>query len=306
MVASRVELKDRLLMELAFVLDAPRRALNETNDANPSTVRLALMQGQYTRELNEWVNASLRPFITIHGTEIPHFWNSVMEPCFMIRDILVSSDDVLRKRQRFDEAVASALAAIRAIPADDPDVMVPPKSSFNAYRRLRALCATSAACFHLFDPYLDARVFLLYLTDVPDGVEIKIITDETIMLPRNTDRKRVFQRDQIVSMSELFATDRPRSYHFLMTHSIHDRHLRTDDKVFQLGGSVAHASLKDFYSITETDSNPALQATLDGIIAAATPWYHPGMSRHRRWCALCGSVMDVRPSGACQACNSPL
>jgi hypothetical protein len=303
---SRAELKDRLLMELGFVLDVPRRALFDVGDPNPSTTKLALTQGQYSRELNEWVNSRFRPFITIHGSEIPHFWNSVMESCYAVRDLLVSQDDLPRKKQRFETAVSATLAAIRAIPADDPDVIVPPKSAFIAYRRLHAVCATAATRVHLFDPYLDAQTFLLYFPDVPDGVELKVVSDQTIMLPNPTDKKRTFQRDRIIATSEILASERPSNYYFLMVPSIHDRHLRADDRIFHLGGSVAHASLKDYYSITETDSNPVLHATLDGIIASATPWYKPGMLRHRRWCLTCGLVNDVKPSGACQVCNTLL
>jgi hypothetical protein len=299
-------MKDRLLMELSFVLDVPRRALHDASNPNPSVTKMALAQSQYSRELDDWVSSRFRPFITIHGSEVVHFWNDVMGACHTVSSILLGQESIEHKRGRFEAAVSEIRAALRSIPADDPDVMVPPKSAFVAFRRLHAICATAAERVHLFDPYLDAQTFLLYFSDVPDRVELKAVSDQTIMLPSPTDKKRTYQRDRIVAASEILASERPLNYHFLMVASIHDRHVRADDKIFHLGGSVTHASLKDYYSITETDSNPVLHATLDGIIASATPWYQPGMLKHRRWCPTCGLVKDVKPSGACQDCNTPL
>lgn len=293
-------------MELGFVLDAPRRLLYDASNPNPSVTKLALVQSQYARELSDWVSSRFRPFITINGSEIAHFWNTVMGACHTVSNILLGQERIEQKKSRFEAAVSEIRAAIRSIPADDPDVMVPPKSAFVAFRGLHAICATAATRLHLFDPYLDAQTFLLYFPDVSDVVELKVVSDQTILLPSPTDRKRTFQRDRIVATSEILASERPSNYHFLMVPSIHDRHVRADNKIFHLGGSVAHASLKDYYSITETDGNPALHATLDGIIASAMAWYQPGMPKHRRWCPTCGSVTDVKPSGACLACNTPL
>jgi hypothetical protein len=308
MPESRVEIKDRLLLELGFVFYGPRRALFDDSNPNPSSTKMALAQSQYRQELKEWTR-QFRQFITINNSEVTHFWDIVMEPCSTISNLLMTPASIEDKRDRFNATVSQILVALRSIPADDPDVMVPPKSAFLAYRRLHAIVATASTRIHLLDPYLDAKTFLLYLPDVPHGVEIKVVTDETIMVQspkRSNYKKSIHQRDRIVATSELLANDRPDDFHFLMVPSIHDRQVRADDKVFQLGGSMVHASLKDYYSITETDNNPILHATLDSIITSATPWYQPGMPRHRRWCPTCSLVSDVKASGECQACNTPL
>ena len=40
-----------------------------------------------------------------------------------------------------------------------------------------------------------------------------------------------------------------------MVPSMHDRHVRADDKIFHLGGSVAHASLKDYEDAWQAETS---------------------------------------------------
>ena len=118
MPESRVETKDRLLMEVGFVLDVPRRALYDTNNPNPSPTTMVLTQCQYHQELNEWVN-QFRKFITINGSEVPHFWNIVMGPCYEVGNLLLNSESIAQKRDRFETTVAQIRAAFRSIPVDE-------------------------------------------------------------------------------------------------------------------------------------------------------------------------------------------
>ena len=116
---SRVETRDRLLMEVGIVLDVPRRTLYDTNNPNPSPTTMALTQCQYHQELNEWVN-QFREFITIHGSEVPHFWNIVMGPCYEVGNLLLNSESIAQKRDHFETTVAQIRAAFRSIPVDEP------------------------------------------------------------------------------------------------------------------------------------------------------------------------------------------
>jgi hypothetical protein len=149
----------------------------------------------------------------------------------------------------------------------------------------------------LFDPYLDAEVFDRYLADTSKQVEIALVTEVANM-------RNVRRRGRIVAVSELVALERPTLYRLLEVPSIHDRHLRADDKIYLLGGSAKDASKTDFYTIAETDSNPTLHSTLDNIMAGATAWYQPGMLRHRRWCPTCNHPSDVEASGVCTGCGT--
>ena len=138
-----------------------------------------------------------------------------------------------------------------------------------------------------------------------ENVGIAVVTEKNRMVPDAKNKRAVAQRDRIIALSELFAVDRPNSYQFLMAASIHDRHARIDGKIFHLGGSLAHAAMHDSFTITETDSNAQLHASLETAIGASHPWYQPGMPRHRRWCRVCRDIRDVKPNDNCDICNSP-
>jgi hypothetical protein len=137
-------------------------------------------------------------------------------------------------------------------------------------------------------------------------VEIKVVTDTITMLPPLDNKRKIFRRNQIIALSELFAIERAGTYHLLMTDNLHDRHLRVDGKIFDLGGSVERAAMDSSYGIKNSDSNPTLQAELDRDIGNGVPWYQPGFAAHRRWCLTCNGPSDVKRSGACAVCNAPL
>jgi hypothetical protein len=202
-------------------------------------------------------------------------------------------------RDVFPSLLLESEEALRDVPADDPDVILPPTSPFQTYMRLLAICGMTATRLDLFDPYLDAEVFDRYLPDVGKAVEITLVTASKNM----RDARR---RGRIVAISELVALERPAQYRLLEAQSLHDRHLRADDKIFHLGGSAKDASTKDFYTITGTDGNQTLHSTLDGIVAGSNPWYRPGMPGHRRWCSICKQPRDAKPSGLCTECGSQM
>ena len=126
------------------------------------------------------------------------------------------------------------------------------------------------------------------------------------LITEKANMRNARRRDRILAISELVAMERPAHYQLLEAPSIHDRHIRADDKIYHIGGSAKDASKKDFYTITETDGNTALHAALDGIIAGSSPWYQSGMPKHRRWCPRCNQPGDVLPNGACSACGAPM
>jgi hypothetical protein len=206
--------------------------------------------------------------------------------------------DLVTIRQNFPWYRSQAESALRDVPADDPDVMLPPQSPFQTYLLLLAICSTTTTRLELFDPYLYAEIFHRYLPDVHTGVFITLVTEEASM-------RKERPRSRILSISELVAMERPAHYQLLEAKSIHDRHIRADNKIYHIGGSAKDASKKDFYTITETDSNAVLHVTLDRIIAGSSPWYKPGMLKHRRWCARCNQPSDVEPNGTCNMCGAP-
>jgi hypothetical protein len=295
---SRLETKFRLMRELGSLLDPLERLLFNDAEPNPSMAKVALLTGQYKIDFDTFY-PNLGIFCIVHGVTLQIYMTKLYSSLYGLQIILQSYNirNISHIREEFRRLKNEIEAALVEVPADDPDVMLPPQSPFQTYLRLLATCGATSTRLQLFDPYLDAEVFDRYLPDVRNGVEITLVTEVGNL--RNARR-----RGRIIAISELVALERPTCYSFLEAPSLHDRHLRADDKIYHLGGSVKDASKKDYYTITETDSNQALHSVLDGIVTASTPWYQPGMPRHRRWCSTCNLSSDVQPSGVCIACGN--
>ena len=261
---------------------------------------------RFWTEYHHWQRQEVQPFFTVSGALIKPLFENVDKPISLLVDVLEKTGvDVDTKRRAFADAQRKATNALAAFPTEDPDVSVPRQSALEAYKQLRALFATATSRVEVFDPFLGAPTFLLYLVEVRDDVQITVVSDEGRLRPDLTKKKDIAHRDRLVALSELFAFDRPSSYRLLMAPRFHDRHIRVDDKIFHVGGSLAHAAMHDDFAITRTDSNPGLHAARDNDIQISFPWYQPGMAKHRRWCRVCGDIKDVKPNDNCDICNSP-
>jgi hypothetical protein len=111
---------------------------------------------------------------------------------------------------------------------------------------------------------------------------VSVVTDARAMLPSANDSRAIHRRDRIVSVSTLFAEQRPESYRLLVVDKLHDRHLLVDTKIYHLGGSVKDAARTAAYSLTEMEATLSVQAALESQLASATPWYPDARGEHRR------------------------
>src|SRR4051812_10365626 len=98
MPESRVETKVRLLMELTFIVDVPRRMLLEPNS---SPARVAVAQATFSGEFSKWT-ADLQAFITFNGHMSVMFWNRIHHRFHDINDVLMSAADTKTMRSNFD------------------------------------------------------------------------------------------------------------------------------------------------------------------------------------------------------------
>ena len=184
-------------------------------------------------------------------------------------------------QQKFPQYLSRVQSAIRAVPCDDPGVVLPVESPLKTYFRLRAICASATTRLELFDPYLSADVFHRYLRDLGDKTAITIVTSEKVMVTPQ-GQQAVQRQDQIVAVSELLALERPTLYRFYVTAQQHDRHLRADDSILHLGGSVKDASKSAPYTISTLDATQSNHSFLDGLISSATEWFGSNVTTHRR------------------------
>ncbi len=181
----------------------------------------------------------------------------------------------------FQELILHCTEAIQAIPADDPDVIVPGGSPFSAYLQLRALCASARSGIHLFDPYLNSDVFYRYLCEVPPSAEIVLLTRKSLLEPPKSDASGILRRDRVVSVSSLLARERPETYRLLAAADVHDRYLQVDGRTYHLGGSVKDAAIAAPYTLVEMDTSPAVQTSLDELLANAERWFPDSNGQHR-------------------------
>lgn len=74
----------------------------------------------------------------------------------------------------------------------------------------------------------------------------------------------------------------PDRYQFRVSNEEHDRHVRVDEAILHLGGSVMDARKANYFTISNLDPIQSTHAFLDGIIARAVEWYGPSVGVHRR------------------------
>lgn len=177
-------------------------------------------------------------------------------------------------RQRFLHQLERVKNAIRDVPCDDPDTIFSGASPFQTYRHLRAICSIATTRVELFDPYLGPEVFHLYLADCDEGVKITVVTSQKIM-------DSVGRSYHIVAVSKLLAAERPDSYRLLVTTQQHDRHLRVDDKIYHLGGSVKDLDKPRPYTLANLDTTEPNEKILDDVIAKSEEWFGPTTPEHR-------------------------
>ncbi len=276
----RVEQREELFTELGLLADPIRRLVFSEEDPRP---RIPYVRAQFEQEKSDFL-ANVRTFC-FHGKYfLSQEYDHVMKAVNRLGDSFGSLQTApwADARHHFPLGLRRVQDAIRAIPCDDPDEILPGESPFRTYVRLRAICQGANNRIHIFDPYLEASTFHRYLNDLPEHIEVAVITSEKIMVPPGNDQTAIRRRDRIVAVSELFAAERPSSYCFLVTPKQHDRHLRVDETIISLGGSMKDAAKEDPYTIAKLDPTQSTHAFLDSVIASATEWFGPNVKPHRR------------------------
>ena len=277
---SRVEERDDLLTSLGLLADPVRRLIFGTEEPNPL---IPYIRSQFQQDLVDFRQQATnycRPGKHDFGVEL----DTILRESKRLADLLADiQNPELREaaRQKFSQYLSRVQAAIRMVPCDDPGVVLPAESPLKTYFRLRAVCVGATTRLDLFDPYLAADVFHRYLRDIGDNTFITVVTSEKAMVTPQ-GRRAVQSRDQIVAVSELLALERPTTYRFYVTSQQHDRHLRADDLILHLGGSVKDASRNDPYTISTLDATNSNHSVLDSLISSVTEWFGFYVTTHRR------------------------
>lgn len=281
---TRVEERDELLTGLGMLVDPIRRLLFDDAD---SRQRIPYVRSQFFADLDSFrndVTRFCRPGKHRFEVEIDRI-NGALSQFHSILPAIEYPENVVHARTQFPQLLASAQNAIRAVPCDDPGVILPGESPYNTYLLLRSICRGASTRLDLFDPYMDAEAFHRYLNVIPDGVRLTVVTSTDIMaLPSSAlpSSGKVLRRDRIIAVSELLAGQYPDRYEFRVSAEQHDRHVRVDATILHLGASAKDAAKHDYFTISNMDPIQSNHAFLDGIISRATEWYGRSVMPHRR------------------------
>ena len=281
---SRAEERDDLLTGIGLLVDPIRRLVFADDDPLPC---IPYVRSQFHQDLERFrieVILYCRPGKFRFETEM----DVILRETRRFTDFLGSiqyPENVEHSRQQFPQQMKKVQDAIRAVPCDDPGIILPSESPYTTYLHLGAICRDATGRLQLFDPYLEANTFHRYLPTIADGVHVVIVTSSDIMdLPATASptSNKTIRRDRIVSISELLAFQFPDGYQFRVSSELHDRHIRVDDTILHLGGSAKDAGRSAYFTISKLDPIQSTHAFLDGIIARASEWYGPSVRPHRR------------------------
>ena len=243
--------------------------------------QLSSVRAAFQHNFHNFIIGPLEAFGTVNGVAFSREKQRIVEQLHTtvqnIEAMSISStaEGIQRIGNMIEDRLSVVKHTVRSIPCDVPGFILDANTPFQAYRRLHAIVQGAETQVDLFDPYLDGDVYHRYLDDVDANVKITVVMSKDITLPNHAKRLA-----RIVSISKLFAAERPTTYRLLAA-DIHDRHLRADNKVFHLGGSAKDMAAKNPYTVSNVEAASAIGASLDAIITGGEEWFGPTTTIHR-------------------------
>ncbi len=275
----RVEKRDELLTGLGLLIDPIRRLVVEPEDP---TKMIPYIRSQFQTDLENFrqlVVDYCRPGKFRFEVELDKILRELNSFSEFLGEIVYQE---LREgaKIKFPRHVKMVHEAIRSVPCENIGTILPATSPLQTYFQIRSLTSVAGSQIDIFDPYLDADVFHRYLRQIQNGVSLRVITSEKIMVVSRP--KEIRRRDEIVSVSELFAAERPQHYGLFVSKQQHDRHLRIDGTIYHLGGSMKDASKNDPFTISTLDPTQSNHLFLDSVIKSADEWFGSSVQQHKR------------------------
>jgi len=155
-----------------------------------------------------------------------------------------------RQYESYVNEISEAMIAIAQLLAPNVDVNIKARNPFSAYCFINSLMKSSQNMIMVVDPYIDKTIFLRYLSDLPSGSDIKIVTD-----PEKLKGRRLSEYESIEAS---FVTEYP-NYERKMVNNLHDRYLVSDGIAYNLGGSIKDAASKSDYSIVQVSEEKKIE-----------------------------------------------
>ncbi len=166
------------------------------------------------------------------------------------------------------------LTQIAAIPVSAETEILEAHSPFSTYCKIKDLCQTATEILVFVDRYLDASVFYRYLRDLSPQVSVTLVTWP---LEKGNSQVSAEFRD----ISRMYAAEHgPEKYRLVVHESIHDRWLRCDDQMFQLGSSFKDAGATIYSTLSKLGSPEENLQELNHLLTTGTELYGPTQDEH--------------------------
>lgn len=260
---SRLAERDELLMKFGMLI----RPISDLLDGSLPGTAIRHVRARFRAEYPAFMQDVIQVCRPSEQLRYDQELNAIKRKAWQLDEVmqeLVSGQLPESLTGTFDEIVAVTSDLIREIPADDPSSILPPASPFRAYKIIRALCAGARARLELFDPWADGDTLIRYLSEVSPTVTVRLLTTSKALRGGQG-----VQGMRLSSISALLQVERGDLYALLINETLHDRHLRVDDEVFHLGGSVKDAGRRSPYTITKMEVDASMAAELDKLVADA-------------------------------------
>lgn len=174
-------------------------------------------------------------------------------------------------RDMVDDLKKELLDLLGSVPIDVPGEILAAHSPFSAYVAIRDRCLTASKKVTLVDKFLDETVFFRYLRGLRTK-EVVLVTKEGVQ-----------NNPAFIDLSRLFGAQRSAQGYRLVVHpdkKLHDRHLRCDDMVFNLGPSTNSVAERTYATLSAADSSSAMSVQVDLLESTGTELFGPANPSH--------------------------
>ena len=146
-----------------------------------------------------------------------------------------------KRIEAFETCLKSAIRGLRLeLPDDEIAGGYNSGDPFSFYKDLKGIVRTATQQFFLIDPYLDTQLFETYLGDIPNNVNVRVLTQN----PNGT----------VESVSRLFAKSHGK-FELRTASTLHDRIVFVDQRCWALGQSIKDAAVRKPTYIVEVNAS---------------------------------------------------
>lgn len=260
--------KSRLIYEFGILMQPLEELSRGEQSPLPDEYRIAIAKVQagdsaWRQLVREFTTFAHDIFLSQEHQDISH----VPERCWgALRGIINNQDfqrgpNVLQAHVYAEVTTARTrfLEYIDRIPIEWEPVVFEANTPFTSYLRIKEAIVSVRQRLHYFDRYLKREFFTLFLAEVESTVAVRLVTTAgntqygaVSVAPISSLVRQQFSDYQLIEVAK---------------NDLHDRNLRVDDQIFNLGPGVDRAGMA-LTNFGPSDSSSTGHDALDRLIAS--------------------------------------